>query len=250
MNIPYSVAEKFIVSGAVLEHYSYEKPYFVGFPRIRSFKPVFRAIRRDQVCIRDDNVRRTRQKIRRLVNSNQDLLKFMTLTFKENVSLEVGNKHFDIFIKRLRRLYPSLKYIAIPEFQKRGAIHYHLLTNIPYIKNDDLASLWGVGFAWLRKIDNIDNLGAYVCKYLGKANFDKRYFKKKKFFYSLNLLKPIILDKIEDVKAFISSGLFNCFKKVFSFVNFTDFLGSVSYTQYKSTIPFELCITQDSSIVY
>lgn len=244
----YAVSQKLVISGNIVERYSYEKPYFVGFPRIRHFKqfdspPKFR----DQVVIRDDNVRRARQKIRRLINCNPDLEKFMTLTFDINkvtgdiTNLDIANNYFNIFIKRLKRVYPDLKYIAVPEFQKKGRIHYHLLTNIKeYISNDYLADeLWTYGFAWLRKTYNVDNLGAYVCKYLSKEIFDKRYFRKKKFFYSLNLLKPVIIDKLNEVKEFLGFHFFNLLETC-HFDCLTDFLGQVYYYRYKMSIDIKV----------
>jgi len=238
----YQVSQKIVVAGCHVEYYKYEKPYYVGFPRLFTMGKKFRKPNKDQELIRADNVRRARQKIRRLINSNPDMLKFMTLTFDKNkvsintTDLAETNKLFNLFIKRLTRIYPDLKYIAVPEFQKKSKqVHYHLLTNIkPYISNDDLANnVWQYGFAWLRKTYNIDNLGAYICKYLSKEIFDKRYFKKKKYFYSVNLLKPVIIDYLIEVKDFIkNTGLFNI-KPLFSFNVLTEYLGEVYYYRYR-----------------
>jgi len=233
----YSVSEKLVISGDFVEHYQYEKNYFVGFPRLFSPTRFLRAKTTPQERIRADNVRRTRQKVRRLINSNKDLLKFMTLTFDDPViDLASGNKLFDVFIKKMRRLYPDLKYIAVPEFQKKSKkLHYHLLTNIKeYISNDYLADeLWQNGYAWLRETYNIDNLGAYVSKYLSKEIFDERYFKKRKFLYSFNLLKPIIIDKFKEVKRVLNSGFDYFYNKIFDKTIDSDFLGVIQYKQYK-----------------
>lgn len=243
--LPYAVDRKIVVSGSFLELYEFEKPYWVGFPRFRPspayqhYKEVVFRVKSDneQLKIRDDNVRRSRQKIRRLINSNQDLVKFMTLTFRRNVTtLEEGNKYFDIFIKRLKRQYPDFKYLCVPEFQKRGAVHYHLLCSLPFITSEKLNNIWTHGFAFIRKVDNVDNMGAYVCKYLGKANFDKRYFKKKKFFYSNNLLQPLVVDNSDDVSFVLNNlpveNLLFC-KKTFEFEAMTEHLGMLYYKQYK-----------------
>lgn len=233
----YSVSEKLVVSGDFVEHYQYEKTYFVGFPRLFTPKRVFKSKMTPQERIRADNVRRTRQKVRRLINANKDLNKFMTLTFNSPVvDLSTGNQLFDVFIKRLRRLYPDLKYIAVPEFQKKSKrLHYHLLTNIKeYISNDYLAdNLWRNGHAWLRETYNIDNLGAYISKYLSKEIFDDRYFKKRKFLYSFNLLKPIVIDKFTEVKRFLSNGFTYFYDKIYSKTIDSDFLGAIEYNQYK-----------------
>jgi len=65
-----------------------------------------------------------------LVNSDQ-WISFITLTFKENLTdLTIANKKFNEAMKRIRRKFPDFKYLGVPEFQKRGAVHYHLMTNI------------------------------------------------------------------------------------------------------------------------
>jgi len=243
--LPYAVNRKIVVSGSYVELYEFEKSYWVGFPRLRPnpayqhYKELVFRVKSDneQSKIRDDNIRRSRQKIRRLINSNQDLVKFMTLTFKENITdLAIANRYFDIFIKRLKRQYPNFKYLCVPEFQKRGAVHYHLLCNLPFINSEKLNSIWCHGFAFIRKVDNVDNMGAYVCKYLGKANFDPRYFKKRKFFYSNNLVQPLVVDKSEDVSLILNNlpvdNLLFC-KKTFDFETFTAHLGMLYYKQFK-----------------
>lgn len=231
---PYEVREKIIISGSYLEHYEYEKPYYVGYPRFMSYKPRIARFKPQvlQESMRDDNVRRTRIKIRRLVNSNPDLTKFMTLTFRDEIfDLNIANSYFRSFIKRLSRLYPAFKYLCVPEFQKSGRVHYHLLCNIPFIEKNYLESVWGLGFCFIRKVDSVSNLGAYVCKYLGKANFDPRYFRKNKFFYSYNLSRPIIIDRFKELLDF--KGFFSAFERVFHNSFFTKFLGVIKYSQYK-----------------
>lgn len=248
---PYSVSKKIVHSGSFIEVYEYSKPYWVGFPRYRANFVRFKRSKSqaEQESIRDDNVRRTRQQIRRLVNSNSDMNKFLTLTFREEfvaVDLETANRYFNLFIKRLTRLYPKLKYIAIPEFQSDyyfrsgvkkaygGAVHYHLLLNLPFVPVSEIESVWSYGFVKLNRIDNIDNVGAYVCKYLGKANFDKRYFHKKKFFRSLNLLFPVIIDKISQVADFLSYFSLNALVEKFRISYCSKYHGVVQYSQYRT----------------
>lgn len=247
---PYQVFEKVIISGSYIEHYTYEKGYWVGWPKERVYRPQ-RARFRPQMAqesIREDNVRRTRIKIRRLVNCNQDLVKFMTLTFDSSFpSLNEANPLFHNFIKRITRLYPDFKYLCVPEFQKDkdhhgnikpngGSVHYHLLCNLPFIDNSELKRIWGNGFVFIRRVNNVDNLGAYVCKYLGKANFDVRYFKRRKFFNSFNLTKSIVIDVVDKVRQIIFSipktlGIF--LEKFFEMEFFTKYLGMCYYKQYK-----------------
>lgn len=139
--------------------------------------------------------------IARIVDCNFDnKTKFMTLTFKKNINdITYTNYEFNKFIKRLNfSLYNSkkqkLKYLAVWEKQKRGAIHYHIIFfDMPYIKNKQLEEIWGHGFVKINKIDvdSIDNRGRYVSKYFSK-DIDEKNYKQKSFFKSQNLIQPII----------------------------------------------------------
>lgn len=120
---------------------------------------------------------KTMKKLRYLINnnfigSNREL--FITLTYKENMTdLKRLYSDFSKFIKRLRYKYKEfeLDYINVVEPQERGAWHCHVLlksNNIAplYISNRDLASLWGHGFVRVNRLENVDNIGAYVTSYL------------------------------------------------------------------------------------
>ena len=139
--------------------------------------------------------------IARIIDCNfDDKTKFLTLTFKDNIDdISYTNYEFNKFIKRLNfSLYNTkkqqLKYLAVWEKQKRGAIHYHIIFfDLPYIKNNDLQEIWGHGFIKINKIDvdSKDNRGRYVSKYFSKDIDDKNY-KQKAFFKSQNLKLPTI----------------------------------------------------------
>ncbi|WP_234712514.1 rolling circle replication-associated protein [Bacillus altitudinis] len=142
-----------------------------------------------------------RWEIARIVDCNfDDATKFMTLTFKANEKdISFTNSEFNKFIKRLNyRLYKikkqQLKYLAVWEKQKRGAIHYHVIFfNFPFIRISDLEKLWGHGFVKLNKIDvdSQENRGRYVSKYFSK-DLERKEHKKKAFFKSQNLKTPLV----------------------------------------------------------
>lgn len=104
-----------------------------------------------------------RWKLSRLIDVNfDDKTSFMTITFKENVTnIEYANAEFKKFIKRLNyKLFKTkkaeLKYIAVWELQKRGAIHYHIIFfSLPYIAHTELRKLWTLGSINIKKI-NVD----------------------------------------------------------------------------------------------
>lgn len=141
-----------------------------------------------------------RWEIARLVDCNFDNdTKFMTLTFKDNNgNVKETNNEFSKFIRRLNyHLYRTkkqkLKYLAVWEKQKRGAIHYHVIFfDFPYIKNNELRAIWEHGFVKINLIDvdSKENRGRYVSKYFSKDVEEKEY-KQKAFFKSQNLKKPI-----------------------------------------------------------
>lgn len=88
------------------------------------------------------------------------------------------NYVFKKFIQRLKyELKEEFKYLAVIEFQDsndRGAIHYHVLFDFAYININILSNIWGMGFCWVNKIDHVDNVGAYLIKYICKDGGDKR----------------------------------------------------------------------------
>lgn len=165
---------------------------------------------------KEENYNRTikarRDNVRRLATMNFDVKysKFITLTFGQcdfdTTSPIETDKRFKLFIMRLKRYlakyHPTieLKYLAVLEYQKRGAIHYHMICNLPFIQKKQLAELWGHGFVKINAIDKVDNIGAYVVKYMTKEKADSRLKGFKGYLHSRNLKEPIVLknwDKLE-----------------------------------------------------
>ncbi|HNV63034.1 MAG TPA: hypothetical protein PKN54_08820 [Candidatus Cloacimonas acidaminovorans] len=240
----YTYDFKVVVSGKQVELYKYKKNVWREY-----------ETKKDEILIKEPkqldlfeqeklrkqrmkfSVNRTRTEIRRLVNSNPQLNKFLTLTFAENITdLKTANYIFNKFILRMNYKYNNFEYLAVPEFQKRGAVHYHLLCNLPFIEIAELQELWGQGFVKINKIDDVNNVGAYVSKYLGKE-MDERTFGKKKFFRSQNLKQSVeLLGYIAQkfVEKFLSL-LTPVYEKVFK----SDWIGEVEYFAYSlNFIPF------------
>jgi len=147
---------------------------------------------------RDDNLTRTRSRLCRLIWANEtewgERPKFFTFTFKDNLTqVAEANAVWSKFARRLKQRFGPMKYLAVTEFQERGAVHYHVIFfNMPYVKGlkKVIAELWGEGFIKLKAIGQIDNVGLYVSKYLTKENADDRLLRKKSFFCSRGLKKP------------------------------------------------------------
>ena len=153
--------------------------------------------------------------------------------------LRRANGEFAKFVKRLKRYVGfSPQYVAVPEFQKRGAVHYHLLLNCPYIPADELARLWGKGFVKVNAIDNVDNLGAYVTKYMTKDNVDERLAGQKSYFMSRNLKKP---EETTDGALIDEVLAAACVERVACSAEFeSEYYGRVRFTQLVLAAPLSL----------
>jgi hypothetical protein len=136
---------------------------------------------------RDKVSRRARTKVRRL-----SLVKYLdcmlTLTYRENMLDRDRCKHdLDLFLKRLRRVFPTFQYIAVLERQKRGAWHVHIACHrvashqwrkgVLVKSYDLLRSLWRgvVGDdngnchqSKSRSMRSPGKLAMYLAKYIGK----------------------------------------------------------------------------------
>lgn len=186
---------------------------------------------------REDNMNHTKRKLRRLVNSNEHLDKFITLTFKENVTdVRTANNEFKKFIQRMNYYLKEngkekMEYVCVVEFQKRGAVHYHLLSNLKYIKNDVLMEIWGNGFVKINRIDRVDNVGAYIVKYMNKDTHDIRLRNEKAYFTSRGLNKPeeiVNTKKIAQILAEIERH------EVYSSTFEHEYTGVIRYVQYNT----------------
>lgn len=120
-------------------------------------------------------VSQTLKRLRDYINTNvvdPKNCKWITLTYAENMT-DTKRLYLDYekFIKRFRYKYGKVEYIVACEPQGRGAWHCHCIIifdkKAPYIKNKELEELWQQGFTKTQKLDDIDNIGAYLTAYLG-----------------------------------------------------------------------------------
>ena len=158
--------------------------------------------------MRSDNLTRSRNLLIDYVCENSSLFKsFVTLTFKENIkSIDEANKRFNIYLTRVRKYCKEHNieffYIGVPEFQKRGAVHYHLLMSLvpgcdllPKQQNQENkydVKYWDVGFSSafdLSLTDEKFNIALYITKYMYK-DLDSRLYGRTRVLKSNNLKKP------------------------------------------------------------
>ncbi len=237
---------KLVISGRFLEMYTYSKGVYKVYGKNKNGRAGKGVVIDEEQKEKNRNtaIMRARRTIKRIVNANigqwgDDVsAKFLTLTFRDNVdSLDVANYEFKKFIKRLNyEIYGTkcsyLKYTAVIEFQKRGAVHYHVIFyNLPYTGADVIARVWDNGYIKVNKIDDVDNVGAYICKYLTKGNDDNRLLGRKCYFNSRGLRQPIEKycdnDEIEGIKETFP-GLTLIYKSAFE----NEYVGTVVYEQY------------------
>lgn len=232
-----------MASGNIIEFYEYEKPILEGYSDTKknSSGRSVSANEFEKEVNRKKVLSRARRDLRRLINSNVGMYagftsKFITLTFKENLQdFSAANYEFKKFRQRLENYFDKkLKYVVVPEFQKRGAIHYHVIFfNIPFIRNNVLSKIWNNGFVRINKIDNVDNVGAYICKYMTKDNDDEKLIGKKCYFSSRGLYKPIQIKEKEKINNIVSSLPEYCQTYANTFEN--DY-NKTSYVQYNLNI--------------
>ncbi len=234
---------KLIISGKKAELYEYEAPIRIGRKKARKIskrrtkQEIMTEVRLNErsafqmEIIRDFSLRRTRARITRLIDSNPDLKVFITLTFADNITdLKEANAIFKKFILRLKYKQKNFKYLAVPEFQKRGAVHYHLLINFE-IANDELAKIWQQGFVMINRVKHVNNLGLYISKYVGKSLFDIRYFGMRKILASKNLEQPIVITVFKEVKEFFLTAVGNI-PPLFDKSYRSDWFGKIRYRLY------------------
>jgi hypothetical protein len=246
--------KKIILSGSTIEEYGYEERAvsydFIVPENSRTREKIIvvdEESRKRKEDSRQRSLYRTSSNLRRLVQANAWQWKkttnkpfppvFLTLTFEENIqNIKEANRVFSHFIKRLNYLMKGktelLKYVVVIEFQKRGAIHYHtIFFNLDYIKKQALTKLWGQGFIKIKAIENVDNAGAYIAKYMSKNFVDERLDSQKRYFSSRNLQKPIEI-KDEFKAKVISRNIpkeYIVKEKEFD----SAYHGKVKYVQYK-----------------
>jgi len=209
---------KIIRSGNLIEVYQYEK----SIPVRRKFRQpdTYRKGSRGSRPRSADSLRRASKVFRRIVRANlvgDEHPSLFTFTMYQKLSYGASVRIFTRFIVRLRRDYGGeFRYIAVPEFQQRGAVHWHVLIwGLPphlacvgyYTKygfreecTEDrqcerktryFARLWLTGFCDGIFTDGSPQLAGYLAKYLSKTMSDIRLSGKKAYYASRNILRPM-----------------------------------------------------------
>lgn len=183
-----------------------------GQAREKSYKTE-EQVQQEKMKNKLTNLNNSRNKINRLIASNSDLDKFITLTYSETVSMEDSKKHLAYFFTKLRRKQEDLKYLWVLEFQNNGNIHYHILTNFKInidtnkhrksekhksIEREFATEFWKHGFVDIRdlKAEGNTNVARYLTAYITKDMLDKDLKGARVFGYSKNTLDKPVTTKI------------------------------------------------------
>lgn len=134
--------------------------------------------------------------------------RWVTLTYRDNITdtnkLKTDFMHFN---SRLRKKVGAYEYIVAMEPQGRGAWHCHVVmifpSKAPYIANEVIWSSWspkgykaylkdgkGYDYTKVKRLDQVDNVGAYLTAYLGDMELSE---------FNANLT-PEMCSKTFDVK--------------------------------------------------
>jgi hypothetical protein len=137
-----------------------------------------------------EGLKKTMKNIRDLINNNfsgNSSELFITLTYRLMDGLPMSDikkasRDFDVFMKRFRRKYSGLEYIAVLEPQANSAWHWHILckftkwTKKKHIRIDNntvIYPMWGHGWTKTKAIIHVDNIGAYLSAYLASIEINE-----------------------------------------------------------------------------
>jgi len=237
--MPLAYTQKVIISGNHVEVYNYENPIWRGYsPNQKKEGEAKERTPEEQQKYEEKKIQtsmtRARNEIKRLVNANPQLNKFLTLTFKDDVKdFDEANYRFNQFIKRMTYRFPNFQYLVVPEIQKesRDVIHYHLLMNLPFVEFKKLTKIWGEGFIWINRIKDTKNVRGYLTKYLSKDMFSPVMKGRKKYFRSTTLRQP--KEHLGGMADFFSQAYLSKESPVYESEYMSDWAGRIKYKAYK-----------------
>jgi len=228
---------RIIKCGLIIEIYDYQTPYIYNLGQLRTAQAELEES--NARALRTDNLERARRKIKRIVNSNTFVYGyhpiFITYTFAKNCTdIREANRQFEKHITHLRRSVVGrrLRYLAVPELQKRGAIHYHVVFfDLPFIAGIKtiFAKSWGQGFVQIKAVKHVRNVGAYISKYFSKRWQDERVVGTKSYFSSAGLYQPEVYRSLDILPTFGNMEL----EHEQQFIS--DKYGLINYKQLKIT---------------
>ena len=250
MDKPYVKA---IYNGDILEFYIMTRQPFAfekKSEKDKSDRPdldwIYNQMENRKESRRNQTLRDARNTMRRLAVRNFKPLNslFITLTYRYHINdIEQADGHYRAFVKAIREESEQpFNYIAVREFTKQGRIHYHLLTDFK-IDGDledpeevdlkrwerDVAKVWQHGFVDIKLVNHVDNVGAYLSKYMSKGIGSELFLGRKYYLCSQGLERP------EVIVGETAWELYNAMNKkneVFTNSYESEYLGQITYVEY------------------
>lgn len=157
---------------------------------------------------------------------------FITLTFgiDGRDDDQIARKTFAKWRRWVRKEYPKMYYVAVPEYHSAGSLHFHLvvggvtaeelglvdsgrvLHNGKAWKKEDFIERgfredpvsgeglpifnmpdWKFGFSTCTEVRSSIAVARYIGKYISKVNIDPRFYNKKHFYTSHNIRRPNVI---------------------------------------------------------
>jgi hypothetical protein len=155
--------------------------------------------------------------------------------------IAIGYQDYRSFVQSLRHAYgKAFKYICVPEFQERGAVHFHaLFWALPeelYLQERqtrELAHRWRKGFVYMKMTDGDGRLSSYLTKYMSKAFIDPRLKNKKAYVTSRNIARPQVISDVSPLWPILEDYAVDEQKPVFDRAYYTLYLGECRYRLFK-----------------
>jgi len=258
------VYKKLIVTGHILEVYEYER---MPGPKhdMRDLDDGYNALDLENTKLdlkelvpEDRTEERRKQTLRDARNTTRRLAlmnfnsgdKFITLTFDPKrvsdesllYSIDYVDKQFKRFIQRFNyRFKVKLKYIAVREQHKSGRLHFHMLCDWKkeLFFEDEIREyerilgeeVWKHGFVDIKTLNHVDNVGAYIIKYMTKSVSIEFFKGKKVYLCSKGLERPLVFKDYE-ADQILEEYKNEIKKEVFTNSYESEYLGKIVYKEY------------------
>jgi len=190
--------------GNVVEISRFEKPLVVGGKRFN-----FVRRKRSKSTLKQlQNLQRVKRGIRRKVAICTQMMgspAFVSFTYKwkdgPQLDMQKALHDWRVFARRMKRAFPTVAFLRVPERQKSGSVHFHaavfgLPENLPCImqkrgkfwthscpdsrqcerKTRVLAKIWTHGFVDAQVVRSPEAIGSYISGYLTKGDPDWSLF--------------------------------------------------------------------------
>jgi len=133
----------------------------------------------------------------------------LTLTYRENFTdRDLADQHVTALLRVIKKWHKGIGFLAVPEYQKRGAIHWHIALNVR-VDATDVRAAWNKileksglsGNINLQYFPSAAKQAAYLAKYISKDMDDPNRGTRKRYKRNRGLVIPEIVVRVADVNA-------------------------------------------------